>query len=122
MNGTHLGGHRNSDPLSPWRALAAAVILQALRDAIERPDLCHGQPYFLCELEGCSLCARRFLKSKECLDLLSVLLGRPCSRKELKRVLSQPLYLPDNPRRYDAANLHTSPAARPYRLKLKDPV
>lgn len=112
MIGTHLGGHRNRDPLVPWRALAAAIILQALRDATERPDLCHGQPYFLCELEGCSLCARRFLKSKECLDLLSILFGRRCSRKRLKAVLNRPLHLPDNPRKYDPAVLKTSPSER----------
>ena len=36
MIGTHLGGQREGDPLEGWRALAAAVVLQAVREALEQ--------------------------------------------------------------------------------------
>jgi hypothetical protein len=89
MIGVHLGGYRSRDPLARWRALAAALILQALREVKERPDLCRGYPRFECELEGCSRCAAAFLNSRECLELLGVLLGRPCSRKRMWRALKR---------------------------------
>jgi hypothetical protein len=63
---------RQTDPLSPWRALAAAVIIQALQDAK------NGRP---CTRDNCNAlqghtCARRallFLYSAECRDLMAIL-------------------------------------------------
>jgi hypothetical protein len=99
MIGLHLGGYRNQDPLAPWRAIAAAVILQALRDAKERPAFCQDCPHFECVAEGCSRCAVAFLKSRECLDLLRILLGRPCGRKRMRRILKRSFQIPANPRK-----------------------
>src|SRR5262245_28462363 len=99
MIGTHLGGCREVDPLEPWRALAAAVVLQAVRDARERPARCEGRPRKWCNKQGCSRCAIDFLYSKDGLALLSLLLERPCTGQDVQTLLDCPLELPDNPRK-----------------------
>lgn len=100
------------DELAGWRGLAAAVILQAMRDAKERSAICGGHPHFQCHEKGCSRCAWAFLMSQECLDLLTIILERRCSRKRLRGILNGPIQIPDNPRKYDAAILKTSPLER----------
>jgi hypothetical protein len=118
MIGTHLGGPRETDPLEGWRALAAAVILQAVRDAQERPARCQRRPRKWCYKEGCSRCATKFLQSKEGLALLSLLLGHPCTHQHVRVLLTCSLPLPHNPRKIDATTVTTSPSERgPYRYR-----
>jgi hypothetical protein len=99
MIGTHLGGRREKDPLEAWRALAAAVVLQAVRDALEQPAYCQGRPRKWCNRRGCSRCATEFLNSEDGLTLLSLLLGYRCTRKHVRAFLTCPNPLPDKPRK-----------------------
>lgn len=99
MIGTHLGGQREEDPLEPWRALAAAVVLQAVRDVLEQPARCQRRPGKWCSRRGCSRCAAEFLYSEDGLALLSLLLGYRCTRKHLRVFLTYPNPLPDKPRK-----------------------
>lgn len=118
MIGTHLGGHREADPLEGWRALAAAIILQAVRDARERPAHCQEQPRKRCYKEGCSRCATCFLNSEEGLALLSLLLGHPCTCHHVQSLLACLAPLPSKPRKTDATTLRTAPSERgPYRYR-----
>ena len=95
MIGTHLGGQREGDPLEGWRALAAAVVLQAVRDALEQPARCQGRPGKWCKRRGCSRCATEFLNSEEGLALLSLLLGYRCTQNHVRAFLTCPTPLPD---------------------------
>ena len=79
---------RYSDPLSPWRALAAAVIIQALQDARD------GRA---CTNENCNTsqghtCAKRawlFLRSPECADLMAALGLKPANLSDLPDLLTK---------------------------------
>jgi hypothetical protein len=99
MNGTHLGGPRQIDPLEGWRALAAAVVLQAVRDAREQRARCAGQPRRWCYKYGCSRCATDFLYSKDGLALLSLLLERRCTGQDVQALLACPIQLLNKPRK-----------------------
>jgi hypothetical protein len=104
MIGTHLGGRREEDPLEAWRALAAAVVLQAVREALEQPARCQGRPRKWCNRRGCSRCATEFLNSEEGLALLSLLLGYRCTPKHVHAFLTCPTPVPDKSNKAKASD------------------